>query len=115
MASRLVMTTRGRSMNPSVNIPDNRDFDPPNRGIRNAYPNSPNTMLGVLHSALVATSTTCVKRPSSAYSARKTAAPTPRGTANRTAPTTSQIVPTMAGRTPLTSANSDTPFITNGQ
>jgi len=54
-------------------------------------------MLGVLQRPLVATSTAPVNRPCSAYSLRNTAAPTPVGTAKRTAPMTNQTVPTRCG------------------
>jgi hypothetical protein len=108
------MTTSGKSMKLSVSIPDSSDFWLPNRGMRKAKPNRPKTILGVLQRPLVATSTAWVNRPRSAYSVRKIAAPTPSGTAKRTAPTTSQNVPTIAGSTPWKSFNSATPFITKG-
>ena len=106
MASREVMSTSGRSMKPRTSIPAMSDSSPPSRGIRNAAPNRPKTMLGVDHSALVATSTRAVNGPCSAYSVRNTAAPTPSGTANSVAPTTSHTVPTMAGMMPPGSAPS---------
>jgi hypothetical protein len=102
-ASRLVMSTSGRSMNPSTTMPTNREFVLPNRGTRNARPKSPKTMLGVLQRPLVVTSTRLVKRPCSAYSVRNTAAPTPNGTAKSIAPITSHAVPAIAGSTPGTS------------
>src|SRR6056297_378566 len=57
---------------------------------------------------------TAVNRPCSAYSVRKTAAPIPIGIASTTAPTTSQTVPTMAGKMPLCCWPSMTPFVRKG-
>ncbi len=104
--SRLVINTSGSSMKPKTSIPASSDSLPPSRGMRNAAPKRPKTILGVLHSALVAISTTAVNRPCSAYSVRNTAAPTPSGRANSDAPITSQTVPTTAGMIPPGSAPS---------
>ena len=69
----------------------------------------------MLQSPLVATSTIAVTRLPAAYSVRKTAVPTPRGTANVTVQITSQTVPTIAGATPLIELVIAKPSITNGQ
>src|SRR6056297_3340055 len=73
-------------------------------------------MLGVLQRPLVAISTALVNASFAEYSVRNTAAPTPSGTENTTAPSTSQKVPAMAGATPLTvSSPSVWPVMVNGQ